>query len=243
VNKLTVVNDYLAENQILPAQSSAVFDTAMCTYAYWDEQGNPWKMPDSADLAGVFARYRNLTSAIRIDAQLHELRKKAKVTIEKTDVHDNLNDDPAALIAHADSARDTGNSGEAEATYRRLVSSFSFSHEGIRAYSEIAKILTERQKYPEAIQYYRDYLVLSSDTTKRYNTFFMIGFIYDEYLNKPELAELNYQWILKQAPKCDLADDAEFMCLHLGEAMNSVEELRDEAARQGKKADEAKPLQ
>jgi hypothetical protein len=63
----------------------------------------------------------------------------------------------------------------------------------------------------------------------------MIGFIYDEHLNKPEKAEQNYKWILHNARDCELADDAEFMVLHLDEPMSSVEELRAEALRQGRK--------
>jgi hypothetical protein len=65
----------------------------------------------------------------------------------------------------------------------------------------------------------------------------MIGFIDDEYLSKPDIAQVNYRWVLKNTPECELADDAEFMSLHLGEAMSSVEELRAEAMRQGKKVD------
>ena len=66
---------------------------------------------------------------------------------------------------------------------------------------------------------------------------FMIGFIYDEYLDKPEIAEANYKWVLKNAPGCELADDAEFMMLHLGEQMASVDELQAEVKRQGKKVE------
>ena len=96
---------------------------------------------------------------------------------------------------------------------------------------------TEKGEYSDAVKNYRDFIVLVNDKAKLCNTFFMIGFIYDEYLNKPDLAEANYKWVLKNTPTCDLADDAEFMCLHLGEPMNSVEELRAEAKRQGKKVD------
>jgi hypothetical protein len=69
----------------------------------------------------------------------------------------------------------------------------------------------------------------------------MIGFIYDEYQNKSDLAEANYKWVLKNTPDCELSDDAEFMTLHLGEPMNSVEELRAEARRQGRKVDTTSP--
>lgn len=125
----------------------------------------------------------------------------------------------------------------AETNYRTLISTFPFTPEGMRAYPELAKILTEKQLYSEAIKNYRDYLILSNDKSKRCNTFFMIGFINDEYLNKSDLAQINYRWVLKNTPECELADDAEFMSLHLGESMSSVEELRAEALRQGKKVD------
>jgi tetratricopeptide (TPR) repeat protein len=140
-------------------------------------------------------------------------------------------------MMHADSLRDTGNTNEAEMIYEMLSKQFLFTSEGMRSLIEVAKILTERQQYTMAIKNYRDYLVLSKDISKRCNTFFMIGFIYDEYLNKPEDARVNYRWVLKNTPDCELTDDAEFMSLHLGEAMNSVEELRAEAMRQGKKVD------
>jgi tetratricopeptide (TPR) repeat protein len=236
--KMTAVSNYLTSNILPAAQAAVVLDTAMCRYAAWDDNKNPSVLPDSADMSNVLKKYQERLAYIKIDAQLNDLRKQAGVTIGTSDgLRDDCTGDPAALIAQADSARDTGNIVDAETIYRRLISAFSFSQEGLRAYSELAKILTERQVYSEAITSYRDFLVLSQDTLKRSNTFFMIGFIYDEYQDNPELAEVNYRWVLKNAPKSELADDAEFMCLHLGEAMNSVDELRDEAVRQGKKVD------
>jgi len=241
--KMTTVSNYLTSNVLPAAQAGVVLDTAMCRYAYWDDNKNPSAMPDSAGMSAVLKKYQEKLAYIKIDAQLNDLRKKTGVTIGTSDgLRDEYTGNPAVLIVQADSARDTGNVVDAESIYRRLISAFSFSQEGIRAYSELAKILTERQAYSEAITCYRDFLILSQDTLKRSNTFFMIGFIYDEYQDNPELAEVNYRWVLQNAPKSELADDAEFMCLHLGEAMNSVDELRDEAVRQGKKVD-ANPMQ
>jgi hypothetical protein len=48
------------------------------------------------------------------------------------------------------------------------------------------------------------------------------------------MAEFNYKWVLKNAPGCGYADEAEFMMLHLGERTESAEELQAEAIRQGK---------
>jgi tetratricopeptide (TPR) repeat protein len=172
-----------------------------------------------------------------INKQIFDLRNKKHIVMLQRDYKDDMDGSPAVLSVHADSLRDTGRTDEAEAAYKTLSTSFAFTPEGIRACVELAKIQTEKQQYAQAIKNYRDYLVLSNDKSKRCNTFFMIGFIYDEYLNRPEDAAVNYRWVLKNTPDCELSDDAEFMSLHLGEAMNSVEELRAEAMRQGKKVD------
>jgi hypothetical protein len=113
----------------------------------------------------------------------------------------------------------------------------------MKALTEMAKIQTEKGKYRDAINNYRDYILMGGDAERRCNTFFMIGFIYDEYLNKSENAEVHYKWILKNTPDCELADDAEFMCLHLDEPMTSVEELQAEARRQGRKIDDTEPVE
>jgi tetratricopeptide (TPR) repeat protein len=235
--KLNVVLNYVNKNLIPAAKSGVAIDTEMCVFAYWDEHGNPSVRPDSTNLKPVVNQYVQRAAFNKVESQIFDLRKKSSVTILQNDWKDDGQQNPAGLIAKADSLRDTGNTQGAENNYRTLVTTFPFTSEGIRAYTELAKILTEKQMYTEAIKNYRDYLILSNDKSKRCNTFFMIGFIDDEYLAKPDLAQINYRWVLKNTPECELADDAEFMSLHLGEAMSSVEELRAEAMRQGKKVD------
>jgi hypothetical protein len=193
--------------------------------------------PDSFGLSSIIEHYRMEQAYIAVDNQIYDMRKKLNVTLLQNDYKDDMTGDPLKLIAHADSIRDTGNTNEAESIYEALSKGFLFTPEGMRSLIELSKILTEKQQYALAIKKYREYLIFSKDKSKRCNTFFMIGFIYDEYLNRPEDARVNYRWVLKNTPECELTDDAEFMSLHLGEAMNSVEELRAEAMRQGKKVD------
>ena len=236
--KLTVVLEYVNKDLVPNAKSSVSVDTEMCVFSYWDDHGNPSVRPDTAGLRTVVNQYVQKAAFNKVEAQIYDLRKKAGITFLSKDWKDDEGqENPASLLAKADSLRDTGNTQGAENNYRILTSTFSFTPEGMRAYPELAKILTEKQMYSEAIKNYRDYLILSNDKSKRCNTFFMIGFINDEYLNKSDLAQINYRWVLKNTPECELADDAEFMSLHLGEAMSSVEELRAEALRQGKKVD------
>ena len=236
--KLTVVSNYVNKDLIPNAKSTASVDTEMCIFSYWDEHGNPSVRPDSTSLKNVINQYIQKAAFNKVEAGIYDLRKKTSITYLSKDWKDDEGqENPAALIAKADSLRDTGNTQGAETNYRTLISAFPFTPEGMRAYPELAKILTEKQLYSEAIKNYRDYLILSNDKSKRCNTFFMIGFINDEYLNKSDLAQINYRWVLKNTPECELADDAEFMSLHLGESMSSVEELRAEALRQGKKVD------
>jgi tetratricopeptide (TPR) repeat protein len=236
--KLTVVLNYVNRDLVPNAKSAASVDTEMCVFAYWDEHGNPSVRPDSAGLKTMIGQYIQKIAFNKVESQIYDLRKKTSITFLSKDWKDDQGEQPpAAMIAHADSLRDTGNTQGAENDYRTLILAFPFTPEGLRAYPELAKILTEKQMYGEAIKNYRDYLILSNDKSKRCNTFFMIGFINDEYLSKSDLAQINYRWVLKNTPECELADDAEFMSLHLGEAMSSVEELRAEALRQGKKVD------
>jgi tetratricopeptide (TPR) repeat protein len=232
--KAEVAINYVNKELVPKAKTGVSIDTEMCVYAMWDERGNV-AQKDTGGINKTVSRYLSKTISIKVDSMIYAMRQKSKINFLLPEYKDEQAGNPAAMIARADSLRDTGNTAEASTIYR----SFPFTIEGVRSYSELAKVQTEKGEYSDAIKNYRDFLVLVNDPSKRCNTFFMIGFIYDEYQNKNDLAEANYKWVLKNTPGCELSDDAEFMTLHLGEPMNSVEELRAEAKRQGRKADTA----
>jgi len=238
--KVEVATNYV-NNVLAPkAKATVSIDTQMCVYAMWDERGSV-TAKDTAGVNRVVTRY--ITKAVynKVDSMIYAMRKAHNVKFDLVEYKDDQVGNPATIMARADSLRDTGNTAEASGLYRSLVTSFPLTPEGIRAYSELAKVQTEKGEYTDAIKNYRDYLVLVNDKSTRCKTFFMIGFIYDEYQNKSDLAEANYKWVLKNTPQDSLAEDAEFMTLHLGEPMNSVEELRAEAKRQGRKVDTTMP--
>jgi hypothetical protein len=219
------------------AKKMSRIDTSMAQYSYLDESGNPGVTPDTTNLKDHFNRLISQQTNEHYDGLLYDIRHKAHVKFLTKEWTDERDKNPAVLIHKADSLRDTGNTSEAEPLYRTLSTDFAFTPEGKKAIIELAKLQTEQQIYTEAIRNYRRVLITDSDAGKRCNYMFMIGFIYDEYLDRPEMAEVNYKWVLKNAPDCELNDDAEFMMLHLGEQMSSVDELQAEVKRQGKKVE------
>jgi hypothetical protein len=235
--KVCTVDKYVDSEfgKIIPKEFPV--DSEMVSFAIYDDSYSPTWTTSADDYKYKIAEIQKTKQKIYYDSLLHAFRAQSKVTFFQNDYRDEQDKNPATLLHTADSLRDTGAVDQAETIYQTLAQEFLFSTEGQNALVELAKLQTEKQSYMQAISNYRKYLLLSNDASKRCNTFFMIGFIYDEHLNKPEKAERNYKWILKNARDCELADDAEFMVLHLDEPMSSVEELRAEALRQGRKID------
>lgn len=240
--KFEVVVKYVNDVLVPQVEKEATVDTAMCIFKAWDRSHKPGTYPDSTDLNDAIKPYYDLKVRTALEGKIYAIRKKVGVKFLQSDFTDDKVEDPVKLAAEADSLYGEGSSKEAEKKYKMLADNFLFTGEGKNALVELAKILTENEKYRDAVNRYRQFLQFSPDREKRCNIFFMIGFVYSEYLSKPELAEANYKWILKNTPECELADDAEFMCLHLAEPMIGVDELQAEAKRQGRKPEEAEPV-
>lgn len=220
------------------AKKGVCIDTAMARYSYMDETENP-AFFDTTGWKNHISKLVTQECGIKFDSLLFAIRQSEGVKFLQENWRDDKAKNPVRVLKQADSLRDTGSTNEAEATYRLLVDNFFFTKEGKAALVELAKIKTEQQMYREAVNNYRRFLVIDADPAKRYDHMFMIGFIYDEYCNKPEMAEANYKWVLKNGPDSKLATDAEFMMQHLGEPMPSVDELQAEVKRQGKKVEDS----
>ncbi len=231
-----LAQDFVTRSLAPEAKKGVSIDTAMAWYSFLDDAESP-VATDTAKYKAHLAKLVEREVNVKFDSLIYEIRRAEGIRFLKNEWKDELVGDPAKLLRRADSLRDTGNVAEALNAYRTLVDNFFFAKEGRKAILELAKMKTEQQQYSDAIKDYRRALIVDADRSKICNTMFMIGFIYDEYLNKPEMAEVNYKWVLKNAPDCELTDDAEFMMLHLGEQMASVDELQAEVKRQGKKVE------
>jgi len=236
--KVETVVRYIDEVLAVNPREIITIDTTFTKFAHWD--GNR-KVDIPVDTAKYNANTELLEARLvgfAIDSIIHDIRKQHTVTFLQSDYTDQKDKDPTKLKEQADLARDSGNTAEAEKLYTTLITDFGYTPEGKVSLTELAKIQTENKQYQEAIRNYRFHTITGDTACNLCNTFFMIGFIYSEHIGLPELAEINYKWILKNEPDCELVDDAEFMMLHLDEPMISIEELQGQAARQGKNTGE-----
>lgn len=225
------INDVIAPT----IHKDVAIDSVMARFSYRDEYNIPGRIVDTTRKNDYFKRLFKQQAMVLYDEQLDRIRRDAQVTFLDETWGDGKNRDPAQLFQRADSLREMGDAAKAEELYRTLADAFSFTGEGKKALTEIAKRLTEKGFYTEAIRSYRRALIAgNADAEKQCTHMFMIGFIYDEYLNRLDMAESNYKWVLKNAPGCDYADEAEFMMLHLGERTENAVELQAEAMRQGR---------
>jgi hypothetical protein len=238
--KIEIAQRYVNKRLAPAAKKGISLDTAMLMFSCMDENGRMLLPTERKIYTDHLAQVTSQLATVKFDSLIYQIRKSKHIRFLASKTggpSDERSKDPAKLMSQADALRDTGKTSEAQALYQTLVSDFAFTKEGKKALVELAKIQTEQQAYNDAIKNYRRFLVIDADKSKECNNMFMIGFIYDEYLDRPEMAELNYKWVLKNAPECELADDAEFMMLHLGEQMASVDELQAEVKRQGKKVE------
>jgi tetratricopeptide (TPR) repeat protein len=237
--KLNVAFSYVNTVLVPSVKSLVAIDTSMLMYAICDNNGyTPVEKGSRVITEWILSEHENLLR-MKIDSILITYRKTIPVIFLQKDLADIRSDDPSSLLKKAHALRDAGKKKEAKEAYTNLSNGFRFSPEGRTALVELAKLQTGERLYSEAITSYRKYLLICPDKTKKCNAFFQIGSIYDVYLDQLLPAEENYKWVLKNTPACGLATDAEFMMLHLGEPTPSVEELHDEAMRQGQKVNDA----
>jgi hypothetical protein len=236
--KVEVAQRYINKQLAPEAKKNVSLDTSMVLFSCYDDIGRTLQPSEKKTYLDQVAKFTSQEVNVKFDSLIYEIRNSKHVRfLQAGGVSDERSKDPVKLARQADSLRDTGKTTDAQTIYQTLTTDFAFTKEGKKALVELAKIQTEQQAYADAIKNYRRFLVIGGDPSKQCNNMFMIGFIYDEYLSRPEMAELNYKWVLKNAPGCELADDAEFMMLHLGEQMASVDELQAEVKRQGKKVE------
>lgn len=233
--KYEVVFSYLNNELYDQCMSNAQIDNSILEYQNWDRTGIPYESLNEKAIENLALTAKKTKAMILLDSIIYDYRVKADAKFLQDQYSDGKKTSPISLKSSIDSLLEAGKSmKDVKKKYKLLADEYSFTDIGQNALIELAKIKSEEGNYRGAIKDYRKYLTITNKKDKYCSVFFMIGYIYGENLAKYKLAEANYKWILKNSPDCELADDAEFMALHLGEPMIEVEELQAESKRQGK---------
>ena len=232
--KNEIVRHYI-RNRLAPVvEKSTPVDPAMALFSCWDESGSPSARVDSAKLKDHGARLALQKKALLFDSLVYAILKGRGVTFLTPDTwSDGRVREPGKLLREADSLRDSGSLPQAQTFYNILTDYYLFTAEGRTALFELAKLQAEQQEQGrlDAIKNFRLYCVLGGNRDRWCEVIFRIAFIYDQFLHRKEMAGVNYRWVLKNAPDCTFAGDAEVMLRHLGKPMPDAETLRAEAKR------------
>jgi outer membrane protein assembly factor BamD (BamD/ComL family) len=124
-------------------------------------------------------------------------------------------------------------------TYEKLVKKYPKSPLCIESIYRIANIYTSGlQDYPSAVAAYDRIVKNYPDSTARAaQAQFMIGFIYNNYVQDTTRAGIAYRAFLEKFPTHDLADDVKWELQYLGKSIDEIPEL---AKATGQKAPEKK---
>lgn len=234
--KIETAQQYVNTYMLPLMKQSVHIDTPLAELSYFDETAGTGAAIDPEAWKSHLARIRREQMALTYDSLIFPLRRTLQVRFLQSEWTDEKGRDPTLLLKTADSLRDEGGESDAYAAYAILAANYAFTPQGGRALLELAALQAEQPEHRgEAIRNYRRYLLHARDPHERCRAVSAIGFIYDRYLKQPDLAELQYRWVLKHAPDCPRAADAEVMMLHLDEPFPGSKELQAEALRQGRK--------
>ncbi|MGM0443603.1 MAG: tetratricopeptide repeat protein [Fibrobacterota bacterium] len=234
--KYVVVHHYI--NNVLPNKLGPYRELVEqnVAYAYWDKYGDPLSISDSVLYSEVLDSYSERMNAISVNKHIFDRRRSNSVSF----ISDKLNyfyfESPDSLYQVADSFATAGATERAEVLYRDLKEDYAFAQEGLDAHLKLAEQYKKKNLYKKAVKCYRDYIILSGRGEDFCNEYFMIAMLYGDKLERLKQAGANYKWIFENSPECSMADDAEFMYLHLGEPIPDIDELKAMNRRQGSPA-------
>ncbi|ERP31363.1 tetratricopeptide repeat protein [Chitinivibrio alkaliphilus] len=202
-------------------------------FAYWDRHGQPLNEYDTVVYEQLRSQYREKMNDISISRHINEKRENTRIDFMNSSDGDEWNLDAAQMFTRADSLLSQGNASKARELFTTLRDTYLYTDHGLMALTKLAEIEKKEGRFRRAIDAFRDYIIFSGDEGDFCSEYFMIAMIYGDHLHRYEQAAANYGWILENSERCNMAGDAEFMYLHLGEPIPGIQELKERALRQG----------
>lgn len=96
---------------------------------------------------------------------------------------------------------------------------------------EQAKKCQEESNFAGAVQAYQDIVKRFPKSPQAPQCQFMVGYLYANHLNNPEMASEAYQTFIRNYPEHELVKDAQWELDHLGKDVNEIEELNQILSR------------
>lgn len=152
---------------------------------------------------------------------------------------------PAVRLDTARALHDRRALDDAQRMYESVESDASAA-DSLRAQAlfQLGQLFGEQQAYPRSLSRYRAVLARFPKSSEAYKAQFMIAFTYSEYLKLEKVALPEYRKVLTNHPKCDLADDADWMIRNIesgGALMPKFDDLDSTAKDSAKPAQAAAP--
>ncbi len=117
-----------------------------------------------------------------------------------------------SLLATADSMLTKNRTLTAMNIYKQIIESPSAKGEVLfKAKLNLARLYDENKKYGKAYQLYNELLKEFKGNKDLYKVYFLLGFMFQEKLKRPDLAKPYFEKVVKDYPKSDLADDAKIL--------------------------------
>ena len=137
-----------------------------------------------------------------------------------------------SIMGEAKKLYDARRLGDARNLYQKVLDLYPTDSSAFRANLMIAQTFNEEERYQQALDEYSVLAALWPAHPETYKALFMKGFIQSENLKQDTLALKSFQDLVAKYPKCDLADDAEWMIRNIKSGGKLAPALLDSIAKQ-----------
>lgn len=158
--------------------------------------------------------------------------QKMKFEVLDTNLKKNFVFDPQELFAQGLSYYESRSLPLARTSLMRVRDLMGLDTLAFRAVMLLGQTYTEQEEFLEALNYYTEAYELWPGHPDAYKALFMKGFIQAENLKQDSMALKAFQELLQRFPKCDLADDAEWMVRNIQSGGALAPALLDSIAKQ-----------
>lgn len=176
---------------------------------------NPERYPDKKDWKNaktqIFLNIKDAQFQAFEDRLMHRLQSKLAIKILDTSLAKLYQYDSKVLLAVGKLKYEQRDLVESKLKFQRVQNLKGTDTAAFRATILLAQIFNEEENFGKALDEYTVAAALWPNHPETYKALFMKGFILSENLKQDSLALPVFKELLQRFPKCELADDSEWM--------------------------------